>query len=106
MWLQFAEYCFFYISYILTVLSGLKPRMRAALFWVITQRVVIIPYQWFGATYRSHLQGSRNGLLTLKKGADGLYRNFREELPLLAAFSREERSSHVLRGGSLKPGIF
>jgi len=90
----------------MTVLSGPKPRMRTALFWVITQQVVVISYQLFGTTYRSHPQGSKNGLLTLQKGADGLSRNVRKELPLLASFSREERSSHLLRGKSLKPGIF
>ena len=34
--------------------------MRSALFWVITQHRVVIPYRRFGTTYRSHLQGSRN----------------------------------------------
>jgi len=29
----------------------------AALFWVITQREVIIPYRYFGTTYRSYRQG-------------------------------------------------
>ena len=33
--------------------------MRTALFWAITQRVVVISYRRFGTTYRSHLQGSR-----------------------------------------------
>jgi hypothetical protein len=33
--------------------------MRAALFWDITQLVVVIPYRRFGTTYRSHLQGLR-----------------------------------------------
>ena len=33
--------------------------MRTALFWVITQRVVVIAYRRFGITYRSHIQGSR-----------------------------------------------
>ena len=31
---------------------------RTALFWAITQRVVVIPYQRFGTAYRSHLQWS------------------------------------------------
>ena len=31
---------------------------RTALFWTITQRVVVIPYRRFGTTYRSHLQES------------------------------------------------
>jgi hypothetical protein len=34
-------------------------QMRSALFWVITQRVVLIHYGRFGTTYRSHLQGQR-----------------------------------------------
>jgi hypothetical protein len=32
--------------------------MRTALFWAITQRVVVIPYRRFGTTYLSHIQGS------------------------------------------------
>jgi len=43
--------------------------LRTALFWVITQRVVVIYYRRFGTTYRSHLLGSR----------------MRKKLPLLAA---------------------
>jgi len=31
-------------------------KMRTALFWVITQRIVVIPYRRFGITYVSHLQ--------------------------------------------------
>jgi hypothetical protein len=34
--------------------------MRSALFWGVTQRRVVILYLRFGATYRSHLQGSRS----------------------------------------------
>jgi hypothetical protein len=33
--------------------------MRTALFWVNTQRLVVIPYRRFGTTYRSRLQSSR-----------------------------------------------
>ena len=33
--------------------------MRVALFWVSTQRVVVISYRRFGTTYRYHPQGSR-----------------------------------------------
>ena len=48
--------------------------MGTALFWVITQRVAVIPYRRFGTTYRSHLQGQESkkkarfllGFLTLK----------------------------------------
>jgi hypothetical protein len=34
-------------------------QMRTALFWVITQRAVVISYRRFGTIYRSHLQGTR-----------------------------------------------
>ena len=55
--------------------------LRTALFWVITQRVVVICYRRFGTTYRSHLQGSRKQ----KMGRDRLSRNVWKKLPLLAA---------------------
>jgi len=32
--------------------------VKTALFWTVTQRVVVIPYRRFGTTYRSHLQWS------------------------------------------------
>ena len=35
-----------------------KHPLRSALLWIITQRVVAIPYRRFGTTYRSHLEGS------------------------------------------------
>ena len=33
--------------------------LRTALFWAITQHVVVITFRRFGTTYRSHLQRSR-----------------------------------------------
>jgi len=33
--------------------------MRTALFWAIKQRVVVIPYRYFGKTFRSHFLRSR-----------------------------------------------
>jgi len=33
--------------------------LRAVVFWVITQQVVVISYEQFGTIYYSHLQGSR-----------------------------------------------
>ena len=36
--------------------------LRSALFWDVTQRIVVIPYGRFGTTYRSELQGPRNPL--------------------------------------------
>jgi len=48
-------------------------RARTALFWAITQRVVVIPYLHFGTTYRSHLEASIiPGFLTLEDGTDRL----------------------------------
>jgi hypothetical protein len=38
--------------------QGLK--MRSALLWVFTQRIVTIPYRRFGTIYPYHLQGPRN----------------------------------------------
>ena len=34
-----------------------SPRMKSALFWDITHRMVTIPYRRFGTTYESHLKG-------------------------------------------------
>ena len=49
-------------------------QMRTALFWVIMQLVVVISYQCFRTTYKSHLQGSRR-----------LSQKVRKKLPLLPA---------------------
>jgi hypothetical protein len=54
--------------------------LRTAIFWVITQRVVVIYYRRFGTTYRYHLRCYHYSL----RG------------------NPEERSSHLLRGESLK----
>ena len=35
----------------------ISPTVRKALFWAITQRVVVISYRRFGTTYRSHPPG-------------------------------------------------
>ena len=53
-------------------------QMRTALFWVITQRVVVISYRRFGTIYRTHLQGVPDGTVRLS-------RNVGRKLPLLAA---------------------
>jgi hypothetical protein len=44
--------------------------MRSALFWDITRRHVVIVYRRFGTTYRSHIHGSRVGILTCEHGTD------------------------------------
>jgi hypothetical protein len=58
--------------------------MKTALFWVITQRVVVISYRRFGTTYWSHLQGSKSQekeFLTPYNGTDRLFRNVGRKLP-------------------------
>jgi hypothetical protein len=56
---------------------------RTALFWVITQRVVVISYRRFGTTYRSRLQVSRISSFIPEDGTDMMSRNVGKKLPLL-----------------------
>jgi len=73
--------------------------MRNAIFRTITQRVVAIPYRRFGTTYRSHIRGSR---ILLRMGLiDCTEKSVRNDRYSLRN-SPEARSSHELRGGSLK----
>jgi len=55
-------------------------KVSSTLCWNTSQHIVVIYCRHFGKTYRCRLQGSR------------IVRNF-----------SEERKSHILRGGSLKP---
>jgi len=78
---------------------------RSALFWDITQLTVAIPYRHFGTTYRAHLQRSRNRswiFRSLKMSSivclETSVRNYHYPL----RNDTEERSSRLLRGGSLK----
>ena len=65
---------------------------RTALLCIIMQRVVVISYRRFGTTYRSHLQMGPVGCpKTSVRNYHHLPRN-----------NSVERSSHLLRGGSLK----
>ena len=57
--------------------------MRTALSWVITQRVVVISYQCFGKTCRSHLQDSTVKLSQKVAGTDRLSSKVGKKLPLL-----------------------
>jgi hypothetical protein len=65
--------------------------LRSALFWDVTQHPVVTLYRLFGATYRSHLQGSRGNFLFFlcflipEDGADTLPRNVGKGLQLDAA---------------------
>jgi len=65
--------------------------MRTALFWAITQRIVVIPYRRFGKNYRSHLQGHA----LPEKSAWNCHYSLRN--------STGERSCHLFRGRSLNP---
>ena len=47
--------------------NWLDRQWRAALFWVITRRIVAIPYRRFGPTYRLHLE-ERSDKLTQNIG--------------------------------------
>jgi hypothetical protein len=64
--------------------------VRTALFWVITQRVVVISYGHFGTTYQSHPRGSR---ILLESGRNYHY---------LLCNNPDECSCQVLQGGSLQ----
>ena len=80
-----------------------KLNMRIALFWAIMQRVAVIPYWCFSTTYQSHLQGSRiQASWPLKMGLAGRpemsVRNYHHS----PHNNPEKRSSHLLRGRSLK----
>jgi hypothetical protein len=56
-------------------------RKRTAIFWVITQRVVVIYYRLFGTNYQFHPQR----FLNPEDVTDKLSRNVGKKLPLLAA---------------------
>jgi hypothetical protein len=81
--------------------------MRTALFWVITQRGVVICYPIFGTTYRPHLQGSgiKKKKDLQKMGPIGCpetsVRNYHYPL----RNNPEECSYHLLRGGTLKLSV-
>jgi hypothetical protein len=61
--------------------------MRLAIFWDITQRVVVISYRRFGITYPSHLEesNSRVKIVALEDETNRLSRNVGKELPLYDA---------------------
>jgi hypothetical protein len=47
------------VGFLFSNTSKLSKHISTALFWVVRQRVVLIPYRHLGTTYLSHLQGSR-----------------------------------------------
>ena len=69
------------VTTLITTTCGLICWLGTALFWVITQRTLLIPYRRFGTTHRSYLLG----YLILEDGPDMMFRNVGIVLPLLAA---------------------
>jgi len=67
--------------------------MRSSLFWDVTQRRLVVSYQRFGTTYRSHLQGS-SSQTPLKDGTNTLSRNVGNYQPTLRNIP-EERRCHL-----------
>ena len=71
--------------------------LRTALFWVITQRVVVVPYRNFGTTYRSHFQGH-----PLKMGPIVCPETSARKYQYSLRNNPEEYSSHPPRGSSMQ----
>ena len=69
--------------------------LRTALFWAITVRVVVVSYWRCGTTYRPHIQGALN------IGPIGCPETSVRNYNYTPRNSPEERSSHLLRCGSL-----
>ena len=77
--------------------------VRTALFWAITQRIVVIPYRRFETTYRSHLQGSKNqDYCPMKMGIMGCPETSVMNYHYTLRNSPEERSYHLIRGGRMQ----
>jgi len=75
------------------ILSQLS-RIRTALFWAVTQCVVVIPSRRFGTTCWSHLPRVNDWIGCPETSGWNYHYTLRN--------SPEERRSHLLRGGSLK----
>jgi hypothetical protein len=79
-------------------------QIRFELCWAITLRVLIIPYRRFGTTCRSHFKG-KDRPLPLKIGPVGCPETSVSNYHYSLRNKPQERSSHLLRGGSLKSRI-
>jgi hypothetical protein len=77
--------------------------LATALFWAVTQRVVVISNRRFGTTCRSHLQEPR--IRPLKMGPIGCPETSVRHHHYSLRNIPEKRSSHWLRGGSLKSDV-
>jgi hypothetical protein len=73
-------------------------RSKSSLLWDVTQSKLVGSYRRFGATYRSHIQGSS---LILEDWTNMLLRNIGNYQSTLRNIP-EERRSHLHRGGNLK----
>ena len=73
---------------------------RTALFWLITEKVVVIPYQLFGTGYWSHRHGSR--IQRRKMGLIGCPKMLVIKYHYCLRNKPEECSSYPLCSGSLK----
>ena len=81
--------------------SFLNSKLRTALFWVITQRVVVITYRRFGTTYQSHLQWSKISL-SVKMGRISHPELSARNCHYCLRNSPQDLSVHLPRDGSLK----
>jgi len=90
------------------VRSKVLVTVRSAVFWVITQRVVVIFLPTFGVTYWSYLQVffGGGGYLTPEEGTDRMPHNVSKNYHSSLRNNPEERSSHPLYGGNLKSRRF
>jgi hypothetical protein len=73
--------------------------LSSALFWDVTQRIIVIHYRRFGTTSRSHLQGSRfkNLFLDFLPLEDGNYHYTLRFIPTERStlLPRDECLTHV-----------
>jgi hypothetical protein len=78
--------------------------MRTALFWVITQRVLVIPDRCSGTTHCPIFKAPE---FKKKAGFTGrrLYRDERSSYRDESSLYRDESNCHLLRGGSLQSRV-
>jgi len=82
-------------------IQNILTQWRTALFWVITQRALVITCRRFGTTYRSQLQASILTHWSLKMRPTGYPETSARNCQCSLRNDPEERSSHLLRSGSL-----
>jgi hypothetical protein len=80
--------------------------LRSSLFWDFTQRRLVVSYQNFGTTYRSHfhfkMKNSSWTTWPLKLGPIGCHETSVTNHQSTLRKIQEERKSHLHRSGSLK----